>query len=60
MVTSWAQLILFYRIEDSVKEDVALVSSSPFIRPGTTIVGLKLDIFTGVVTKVAESKVAEQ
>ncbi|KAM0457250.1 hypothetical protein ACHAO4_003047 [Trichoderma viride] len=47
-------------IEDSVKEDVDLVSSSPFIRPGTTIVGLKLDIFTGVVTKVTETTLAEQ
>ncbi|UKZ92819.1 uncharacterized protein TrAFT101_007752 [Trichoderma asperellum] len=47
-------------IEESVKEDVNLISSSPFIRPGTTIVGLKLDIFTGVVTKVAETKLAEQ
>lgn len=55
-----ALLILTYRIEDSVKEDVNLISSSPFIRPGTTIVGLKLDIFTGVVTKVAETTLAEQ
>ncbi|KAK1241384.1 hypothetical protein MKX08_001358 [Trichoderma sp. CBMAI-0020] len=47
-------------IEDSVKEDVDLVFASPFIRPGTTIVGLKLDIFTGVVTKVTETKLAEQ
>ncbi|PNP46740.1 hypothetical protein TGAMA5MH_01691 [Trichoderma gamsii] len=47
-------------IEDSVKEDVELVSSSPFIRPGTTIVGLKLDIFTGVVTKVTETTLADQ
>lgn len=43
-----------------MKEDVDLVSSSPFIRPGTTIVGLKLDIFTGVVTKVTETTLAEQ
>lgn len=53
-------LILFYRIEDTVKEDVDLISSSPFIRPGTTIVGLKLDIFTGVISKVAETKLPEQ
>ncbi|KAL6872979.1 carbonic anhydrase [Trichoderma novae-zelandiae] len=44
-------------IEESVEEDVAALSSSPFILPGTSIVGLKLDIFTGVVTKVTEAKI---
>ncbi|KAL7793097.1 carbonic anhydrase [Trichoderma ceciliae] len=46
-------------IEDSVKEDVDLLSSSPFILPGTSVVGLKLDIFTGVITKVTETKIEE-
>ncbi|EHK18195.1 uncharacterized protein TRIVIDRAFT_44787 [Trichoderma virens Gv29-8] len=46
-------------IEDSVKEDVDLLSSSPFILPGTSIVGLKLDIFTGAITKVTEAKTEE-
>lgn len=50
----------FHRIEESVEEDVALLSSSPFILPGTVIVGLKLDIFTGVITKVTEAKIEER
>jgi carbonic anhydrase len=50
----------FYRVEDSLKEDVDLLSSSPFLLPGTSVVGLKLDIFTGAITKVTEVKTAEQ
>ncbi|PTB66914.1 carbonic anhydrase [Trichoderma citrinoviride] len=46
-------------IEDSVKEDVEHLRSSPFILPGTLIVGLKMDTFTGVVTKVTEAKIEE-
>ena len=42
-----------------MKEDVDLLSSSPFILPGTSVVGLKLDIFTGVITKVTEAKIEE-
>jgi carbonic anhydrase len=39
-----------------LKEDVAFLRDSPFIQPGTWIVGLKYDIATGVVTKVDETK----
>ncbi|KAH6608572.1 hypothetical protein Trco_001918 [Trichoderma cornu-damae] len=42
-----------------LKEDVALLSSSPFVTPGTTIVGLKYDIFTGVIEKITEAQVGE-
>jgi carbonic anhydrase len=47
------------RIEESVKEDVEHLRSSPFILPGTSIVGLKMDTFTGVVTKVTEAQIAD-
>ena len=40
-----------------MREDVALLAASPFIRPGTQIVGLKYDINTGVVTQVDEATV---
>ncbi|KAL7809705.1 carbonic anhydrase [Trichoderma aethiopicum] len=46
-------------IEESVEEDVENLRSSPFILPGTSIVGLKMDTFTGVVTKVTEAKIGE-
>ncbi|EGR51433.1 uncharacterized protein TRIREDRAFT_104318 [Trichoderma reesei QM6a] len=46
-------------IEESVKEDVEHLRSSPFILPGTSIVGLKMDTFTGVVTKVTEAQIAD-
>ncbi|KAH8894497.1 carbonic anhydrase [Thozetella sp. PMI_491] len=42
-------------IEDSVREDVAFLSASPFVTPGTRIVGLKYDISTGVATQVTEA-----
>lgn len=47
------------RIEESVEEDVEHLLFSPFIQPGTSIVGLKMDTFTGVVTKVTEAKIGE-
>ncbi|KAI5456867.1 carbonic anhydrase [Mariannaea sp. PMI_226] len=47
-------------IEESVKEDVAFLSTSPFILPGTVIVGMKYDIHTGVVTTVTETSVNEK
>ncbi|KAH8911507.1 carbonic anhydrase [Coniochaeta sp. PMI_546] len=46
-------------IEDSLKEDVAFLNDSPFIQPGTRIVGLKYDINTGLVTKVEEARVRD-
>lgn len=45
-------------IEDSVREDLALLRASPLIKKTTQLVGLSLDIFTGVLTEVkpAEEK----
>lgn len=34
-------------IEESIKEDVALLRASPFVKAGTIIVGAKYDVFTG-------------
>ncbi len=34
-------------IEESIKEDVAFLRKSPFVKPGTSIVGLKYDVFSG-------------
>lgn len=39
-------------IEDSVREDVALLKASAWIRPNTQIVGLKYDISTGLLSEV--------
>jgi carbonic anhydrase len=43
---------LLARIEDSVREDVAELRKSPFIKQGTQIVGLTYDIETGEVAMV--------
>ena len=42
------------RVEDSVREDVALLKASPWIRKDTQIVGLKYDINTGELSEVSE------
>ncbi len=47
----------YCRIEESVKEDVVFLKSSPFIQPGTRIVGLKYDINSGIVTQVEEATI---
>jgi carbonic anhydrase len=39
-------------VEDSIKEDVALLRALPLIREDTRIVGLKFDIETGLLSKV--------
>jgi len=39
-------------IEESVREDVAFLRDSPFVRKETTLIGLKYDTHTGVVTVV--------
>ena len=44
----------FHRIEDSVKHDVAVLMGTPLIKPGTQIVGLKYDIFSGLLEVVEE------
>ncbi|KAJ5831918.1 hypothetical protein N7474_000229 [Penicillium riverlandense] len=41
-------------IEESLREDVALLRTSPLVKPGTWIVGLKYDTGTGVVTQIEE------
>ena len=43
-----------YRIEGSVREDIALIRASPLIKKTTQIVGLKYDIHTGTLTQVQE------
>ena len=43
-------------IEDSVREDIALLKASPLIKRDTQIVGLKYDIDTGVLSEVKDSK----
>jgi carbonic anhydrase len=43
---------LLPRIEDSVREDVAALRESPFIKSGTQIVGLAYDVETGKVHMV--------
>ncbi|KAK3117104.1 hypothetical protein LTR53_001833 [Teratosphaeriaceae sp. CCFEE 6253] len=39
-------------IEDSVKEDIALLKASPLIKNSTNLLGLKYDIDTGVLSVV--------
>jgi carbonic anhydrase len=39
-------------IETSVKEDVALLRASPWIRPGTQIVGLTYNIDDGLLSDI--------
>jgi len=47
------QLTKIYRsVEDSIREDLALLKASPLIKKTTQIVGLKLDINTGILTEV--------
>jgi carbonic anhydrase len=45
----------FCSIEESLREDIALLKASPLIRKDTQIVGLKYDINTGVVSEVKEA-----
>jgi carbonic anhydrase len=39
-------------LEDSVKEDIATLRKSPFIKRGTQLVGLVYNVETGEVTMV--------
>ena len=43
-------------VEESVREDVALLKASPWIKDSTNIVGLKYDIDTGLLSEVSEGK----
>lgn len=47
-------LTIVHSIEDSIREDLALLKASPLIKKDTQIVGLKYDIATGVLTEVKE------
>lgn len=47
-----SMLIAGKSIEDSVREDVAILRSSPFVAKGTPLVGMKYDVETGEVTVV--------
>ncbi|KAH8648620.1 carbonic anhydrase [Xylariales sp. PMI_506] len=39
-------------VEQSIEQDVAFLAASPFVTPGTMIVGLKFDISTGIANEV--------
>jgi carbonic anhydrase len=39
-------------IEESIKEDVAFLRKSPFVKKGTAIVGLKYDVFKGTLEEI--------
>ncbi|KAH8648753.1 carbonic anhydrase [Tricladium varicosporioides] len=43
-------------IEDTIREDIALLKASPLIKKTTQIIGLAYDIKTGILTEVKESK----
>ncbi|TVY24492.1 Uncharacterized protein LHYA1_G007078 [Lachnellula hyalina] len=43
-------------IEDSIREDVAILEASPLIKKSTQIIGLAYDIMMGVLTEVIGSK----
>jgi carbonic anhydrase len=45
-------LIVSRSIEDTIREDLAILKSSPLIKKTTQIVGLALDIHTGILTEV--------
>lgn len=40
-------------IEESVREDIAFLKASPLIKKTIQIVGLKLDLNTGILTEVS-------
>lgn len=46
----WVNVI--FRIEDSVREDLAILKNSPLLKKGTQFVGLKFDTDTGKLTVV--------
>ncbi len=43
------------RIQESISKDVSLLAGSPFVTPGTQIVGLKLDIKSGIVEEICRA-----
>ncbi|KAK5464768.1 hypothetical protein LTS15_001331 [Exophiala xenobiotica] len=42
------------RVEDSIREDIAILKSSQLINKSTQIIGLKYDIHTGLLSQVSE------
>ncbi|KAJ5666009.1 carbonic anhydrase [Penicillium maclennaniae] len=44
-------------IEDSVREDIAILKASPLIKKSVKFIGLKYDINTGLLTELPENKV---
>lgn len=47
-----------HSIEESIREDVALLKASPLIKDDTQIIGLAYDTATGALTEVDDSKSA--
>jgi len=50
--SQYSMLTFTISIEDSVREDVATLRKSPFIRQGTQIIGLTYDVEIGQVAMV--------
>jgi carbonic anhydrase len=49
------RLIISSNIEESIREDVALLKASPLIKKTTSIVGLAYDIKTGLLSEVVSA-----
>lgn len=43
------------RVEDSIRQDIAILKSSQLINKSTQIIGLKFDIHTGLLSQVSEN-----
>ncbi|KAF9775604.1 hypothetical protein IL306_006286 [Fusarium sp. DS 682] len=43
-------------IEKSLNHDIAFLRDSPFVLPGTQVIGLAYDIKTGFLTRVVEAE----
>jgi carbonic anhydrase len=50
------QILIYYSIEESIREDVAILKASPLIRKDTQIVGVKYDINTGILSQVEDDR----
>ena len=48
------ELMRLYRIEESVREDLAILEDSPLIKKGTQFVGLKFDTDSGKLSFVEQ------
>ena len=45
----------FSDVDESVREDVALLAAEPLIKPGTPIIGLTYNVATGKLHEVAKA-----